>query len=237
MLHKDYTTKKEDEFMGERVQGHTLFRLSVFMVGLIIMSFGIVLLIVSDIGAAPWDVLHVGLNIRFGLTVGMWSIIVGIIILTISALLSKKVPQYGAFLNMTLVGVFIDLFMKLPFIQTPSHIISQYIMGIIGIIVIGIGMGIYISAQLGAGPRDSLMIALTSITGWKIQYVRLTMEIVVVIVGGLLGGPIHLGTILFGVLIGPIGGVTIPYFQNLVHSFIAKLDSKNNKYLKTSSFQ
>jgi len=222
--------------MGERVKGNTSFRLFVFMIGLLVMSFGIVLLIKSNIGAAPWDVLHVGLNIQFGLSIGTWSIIVGIFILALSAALNKKLPQYGALLNMTLVGVFIDLFMKLPFIQTPGNMIFQYLMGLIGIFVIGVGMGIYISANLGAGPRDSLMIALTSITGWKIQYVRTAMEVVVVIIGGLLGGPIHIGTIMFGGLIGPIGSITIPYFQKLVHSRIVKINTRK-QYMNTSSFQ
>lgn len=192
----------------------------IFLVGLLVMAFGLVLMIKADIGSAPWDVFHIGLYKQFGLTIGTWSIIVGFFILFIAGILSKSWPQLGAFLNMLLVGIFIDLYMMLPFIHTPNSFVGKIIMLIIGIIINGYGIGIYISAKCGAGPRDTLMLVLTSKTGWKVQHIRGVMEIVVLTLGFLLGGPVNVGTILFCFSIGPIVGFTLPQCELLVNKLL-----------------
>ena len=84
------------------------------------MSLGIVLIIVSDFGASPWDVLHVGLFYQLGLTIGTWSIMVGLFILGVSAIMMREWPKFGAYLNMIMVGIFIDMYMMLPFITEPE---------------------------------------------------------------------------------------------------------------------
>ncbi|WP_456278168.1 YczE/YyaS/YitT family protein [Bacillus sp. AK128] len=193
---------------------------SVFLVGLLVMAFGIVLMIRADIGSAPWDVFHIGLYKQFGLTIGTWSIIAGFFILFISSLLSKAWPQLGAFLNMLLLGVFIDLFMLLPFLQTPDSLIGKVFMLLIGILIIGYGIGLYISAKCGAGPRDSLMLVLTEKTGWKVQYIRGAMEIVVLTLGFLLDGPVFIGTILFCFSIGPVVSFTLPQCEKFVSKLL-----------------
>jgi uncharacterized membrane protein YczE len=193
----------------------------IFLVGLLVMSFGIVLMIRADIGSAPWDVFHIGLYKQFGLSIGTWSIIAGFFILFATSLLSKSWPQLGAFLNMLLVGIFIDLFMMIPFIQTPTSLIEKILMLLIGIIIIGYGIGLYISAKCGAGPRDMLMLELTQRTGWKVQYIRGAIEIVVLTLGFLLDGPIFVGTILFCFSIGPIVGITLPQCEKLVNKILA----------------
>ncbi|MBU7593227.1 YczE/YyaS/YitT family protein [Metabacillus halosaccharovorans] len=187
-----------------------------FMIGISVMSFGIVLMIKADLGSAPWDVLHIGLFEHFGLTIGTWSIIMGFFVLGSASLLTKSLPQTGAFLNMLLVGIFIDMYLLIPFLQTPDSLGFQIIMLIIGIVVIGYGMGLYIAADCGIGPRDSLMIALVKMTGMKIQWIRLLMEIVVLSFGWLLGGPVFIGTIIFCLTIGHVVGLTLPHCQRLV---------------------
>lgn len=179
------------------------------------MAFGFVLLIKSDLGATPWDVLHVGLYLQLGLTIGTWSIIVGVFILTATTILSKSWPKLGAFLNMLLVGIFIDLYMLLPFLKTPIHLVGQLVIAIVGIIIVGFGICLYISAQIGAGPRDSLMLAIRDKTGWKVQHVRSGLEIIVLITGWMLGGPIFIGTFLFAFTIGPIVGKAMPICERL----------------------
>ena len=156
-----------------------VIRWAAFFIGIAIMAFGIALTIKAELGIAPWDVLHIGLMLKFGLTVGSWSIIVGFFILTVSSLLVKRLPKLGAFLNMLFVGIFIDLFLYLPIIVTPAFFVGKLIMLIVGVIVCGMGMGIYISSDHGAGPRDSLMLALTELTKFKVQHVRLAMEVIV----------------------------------------------------------
>ena len=197
-----------------------LARWIIFMLGLIIMAFGIVLMIKADIGSAPWDVLHIGLFIQLGLTIGSWSIIVGFVVILLTSILMKEWPQVGTFLNMVLVGVFIDLFMLIPMLQTPPGFWGKLFMLALGIVIIGYGIGLYIAPKCGAGPRDSLMLALTTKTGWKVQYIRGAMEIVVLAVGWLLGGPVFLGTLIFTFGIGSIVGITLPQCQKLVDSIL-----------------
>jgi uncharacterized membrane protein YczE len=201
-------------------QPFSLAKWLVFLVGLLIMAFGIVLMIKADIGSAPWDVFHIGLYKHFGLSIGTWSIIVGFFVLFATSILSKSWPQLGAFFNMLLVGIFIDLFMMLPFLHTPDSLIGKILMLIIGIIIIGYGIGLYISAKCGAGPRDSLMLVLTERTGWKVQHIRGMMEIIVLSLGFLLDGPIFIGTILFCFSIGPIVGFTLPQCEKLVDKIV-----------------
>jgi uncharacterized protein len=210
-------------------------RFLVYLLGLLVMSLGIVLLIVADIGATPWDVLHVGLYYQLGLTIGSWSIIVGIFILAAAALISKEFPQAGAFLNMILIGLFIDAYLLLPFMHTPNGLAGKMAMFGFGIVVYCYGMGLYISAQLGAGPRDSLMIALTAKTGWKVRNVRALMEIAVLTVGWQMGGPVFWGTIVLSLAVGPIVGAALPQCQALTDRFLAKLKEKDiysNQMLK-----
>jgi uncharacterized protein len=206
----------------------SLLRIVIFFFGLLIMALGIVLLLKANLGATPWDVLHVGLYYQLGLTIGTWSILVGFIILGVAAIIAKKTPQIGAFLNMVLVGLFIDMYLLLPFLQTPSGFIGKVMMFIIGIIVMCYGMGFYISANLGAGPRDSLMIALTSRTGWKVRNIRGTMEIFVLFLGWLLGGPVSWGTLVISLIIGPLFGFAMPQCSAFTSFLLNKIKLHGN---------
>ncbi|MCG1022245.1 YczE/YyaS/YitT family protein [Sutcliffiella horikoshii] len=216
---------------GERSLGRKLFfaKWSIYFIGLLIMAFGIVLMIRANLGSAPWDVFHIGLFYQIGLTIGTWSIIVGFFILMISSIISKKLPQIGAFLNMLMVGIFIDLYLMVPQLHTPDTIMGKIAMLVLGIMIIGIGIGVYISSRCGAGPRDSLMISLTQVTGWKVQYIRLGMELVVLCLGWLLGGPIFIGTILFSLTIGSIVGLTLPACQKATDLILYKIQHRNDK--------
>ncbi|MEC2072138.1 YczE/YyaS/YitT family protein [Alkalihalophilus marmarensis] len=202
-------------------------RWAVFMVGLVIMSFGISMMIKADLGSAPWDVLHIGLTLQLGLTVGSWSIIMGFLIIGVTSFLTKEWPQLGAFINMVLVGVFIDIFLWL--LPAPEGFALKLAMLLLGIIIIGYGIGLYIAPKLGAGPRDSLMLALTLRTGWKVQWVRSSMEVIVLTAGWLLGGPVFIGTLLFCFGIGSVVGFTMPQCQRMVDILIER-GSKNENF-------
>ncbi|OLS36733.1 hypothetical protein BTR22_11090 [Alkalihalophilus pseudofirmus] len=197
------------------------------MVGLVIMSFGISMMIKADLGSAPWDVLHIGLTLQLGLTVGSWSIIMGFLIIGATSFLTKEWPQLGAFINMVLVGVFIDIFLWI--LPAPEGFVLKLAMLLLGIIIIGYGIGLYIAPKLGAGPRDSLMLALTLRTGWKVQWVRSSMEVIVLTAGWLLGGPVFIGTLLFCFGIGSVVGFTMPQCQRMVDILIER-GSKNENF-------
>jgi uncharacterized protein len=197
----------------------------IYFIGLLIMSLGIVLTIKADLGVSSWDVLHIGLYRQLGLTIGTWTILTGAIVLCVATLLTKKLPQLGAFINMLSIGVFIDLYLMMPFLKTPESFIGQLIMLMIGIIVLGYGMGLYISAKCGAGPRDSLMISLVEKTGKSITFIRGAIEMIVLGIGWFLGGPVYIGTIITTVTIGYVAGMMIPFCHNSTDRLLIKLSS------------
>nr|WP_156488340.1 YitT family protein [Fictibacillus phosphorivorans] len=205
-----------------------LFQWSVFFVGLFIMAFGIALMIKANLGSAPWDVLHIGLFSQFGLSIGTWSIIMGFFVILATSLLTKKMPQSGAFLNMVSVGLFIDFYLWLPFFHDPITWVGKWLFLIIGILILGFGIGLYISSECGAGPRDSLMLALTERSGMKVSNIRLFMELCVLFCGWMLKGPISFGTIIFCVTIGAIVGRTLPYCQKLVKFVLERSEQFEN---------
>lgn len=195
-----------------------IVQFTIFFIGIMMMSFGIVLTIQVDLGVSPWDVLHIGLYQQFGLSIGTWNIIVGIIILGTSAIILKSWPKPGAYFNLLFVGVFVDLFLLLPI--EPIYFWSKLLLLLVGIIIMAIGMGIYISAQFGTGPRDSLMMALHLKKGWKVPNVRLIMEVSVLMIGSLLGGPVHIGTIIISLTIGHVSGAAITYFYKVTNKIM-----------------
>lgn len=211
------------------------FRFFIFCIGLLIMAFGLDLLIIADLGVTPWDVLHIGLFKQIGLTIGSWSIIVGFFVLGISAIIMRKIPKIGAYLNMLLVGLFMDMFLHLLSNVEMTSIIEKIIVLILGIIINAIGMGIYISAQLGAGPRDSFMLAVTSKTGWKISHVRRGMEVIVLIIGWLCGGPVFIGTIIFVLSIGTLVGIALPLCQSFTNKFLKKFEKNREEINRGAS--
>ncbi|MGI2327808.1 YczE/YyaS/YitT family protein [Planococcus sp. YIM B11945] len=197
------------------------YRWLFFLVGLIVMALGFTLTIKGNkLGIGPWDVLHVGLYLNFGLTIGTWAIMAGLAIIVITAVATRKLPQIGTYLNMLLVGVFIDVFnFLIPNFQTLT---SQIIIFILGILLAGIGIGMYVAPKIGAGPRDSLMLFVVQKTGMSISVVRAGLEVLVALTGWLLGGPVGIGTIAVALITGRIVQFTLPYFENRLKNIIGK---------------
>lgn len=184
------------------------------------MSLGIAMVIEADLGSAPWDVLHIGLTEKVGLSVGSWTVILGFLLLLIAAIIQKELPKLGAWLNMLFVGVFVDIFLFI--LDTPTTLFFQMVMLIIGIVVMGFGIGVYISPRCGAGPRDSVMLAVTEKTNLSVATVRAIMEISVLIIGWLLGGPVFIGTVIYSVTIGHISGAAIKWCENRLYRRIER---------------
>ncbi|WP_228550213.1 YczE/YyaS/YitT family protein [Salinibacillus xinjiangensis] len=195
--------------MTDKQQDSIWIRWSFYIIGIMALAFGISLMIkAKDLGIGPWDVFHYGLYLQFGLTVGTWSILAGLVIVTISCVAMKMWPKIGTILNMVFVGVFIDIFLFI--LPDPGPIWMDILTLIVGLVVCGYGVGLYVAANLGAGPRDSLMLFLTEKFGWKVQWVRSGIEVFVLITGYLLGGPVGVGTIVASLALGPIVGYTLP---------------------------
>tara|TARA_B100001121_G_scaffold282589_1_gene276056 strand:- start:20 stop:667 length:648 start_codon:yes stop_codon:yes gene_type:complete len=168
--------------------------------GLTIFGLGEGLLIVSTAGASPWSVLAQGIAINLGLSIGTTTFLVSMIVLFFWIPLSQK-PGVGTILNAIIISVMIDLCIK--FAPIPESYVSQITMAIIAVFTVGIGGGIYLVANLGAGPRDGLMVGLQKKTNLPIALVRAFLEISVVSIGWYLGGTVGVGTLLFAFGIGP----------------------------------
>ncbi|MFP3390188.1 YczE/YyaS/YitT family protein [Brevibacillus sp. SIMBA_040] len=191
-------------------------RYSVFMLGLAVMGFGIAMMIEANVGVAPWDTLHIGLQKTFGLTIGMWSQIMGASIIIASYVIGKIKPTVGMFLNMIFFGLFIDLFMWLKWVPIGETIIERVVLFASGLLIYTFGTGMYISPRLGAGPRDSFMLALHERMGWGIGKVRVGIECTVTLFGFLLGGPVSVGTLVTALAIGPLIKQFIPLWERMM---------------------
>jgi uncharacterized membrane protein YczE len=174
--------------------------------GLVLFGVGIALMLQSGLGLPPWDVLHQGLAEEFGLSVGIWSIVISFVVLLLWRPLRERYG-IGTVLNAIIIGVVIDLASLA--IPQPESIVLDAVMVAAGIFLIGLASGMYIGANLGPGPRDGLMTAVAR-RGPSIRATRWGLEIVVLITGILLGGTFGVGTIAFALLIGPIVQFFLP---------------------------
>ena len=168
--------------------------------GLVLFGLGEGLLIVSAAGASPWSVFAQGIHINVGLSVGIITIIISVGVLILWLPLNQK-PGIGTILNALIIGIMIDVCIK--FVPTPEDYISQLFLAFLAVLTVGLGGGIYLVANLGAGPRDGLMIGLQKKTNLPIALVRAALEITVMSIGWYLGGTVGVGTLLFAFGIGP----------------------------------
>jgi uncharacterized protein len=213
------------------------FSLLRLMSGLFLFALGIIFTVNAHIGYAPWDVLHIGIASTIGLSIGTVSIILGIFLGLITVLLGEKIG-IGTILNMIFIGLFFDMIYALNIIPVANNILLGITMLIIGLFIIAFATYFYIGAALGAGPRDSLMVALNRITGIPIGVCRGIIELLVVFLGWTLGGMVGIGTVLaaFGI------GFCVQITFNLLKFDATKIKHETisytyRKYFKKEIFQ
>jgi uncharacterized membrane protein YczE len=176
-------------------------RLPGLLAGLLLFGASIAVMAQAGLGLGPWEAFHQGISRQTGLALGTVSILVGIPVLALWWPIGVR-PGLGTLLNLMLVGTATNL--ALPLLPAPSALLVRVAMMLAGVIGIGIASGIYLAADLGAGPRDGLMTGLHHRFGWPIFAVRTGLEVSVLIAGWLLGGTVGLGTLVFAFGIGPI---------------------------------
>ncbi len=177
----------------------------IFFIGNIIFALGITITIkVQHLGLHPWDVLSVGLYEKFGLSIGSWNIIVGILLVSVSLILDRTYVRVGTLFNVILIGSLIDLYLWLDFLPNPTYTWLDSITIIIGIVLMGIGGGIYNGAGIGSGPRDGFMLSISDKTGISIGKVRIITETLVLVIGWIIGGPVFIFTFIFTFIQSPI---------------------------------
>ena len=160
----------------------------------------------AELGMGPWDALHQGLAELSDTSIGLMNILTGILVLLAWFPLRER-PGLGTVLNVIIIGVVIDL--TLLWLETPAGLLPRVLMMLSGPLLFGVGSGFYLGAGLGSGPRDGVMTGLAR-RGWPVGVARTTIEVMVLVVGWLLGGTVGVGTVVFALGIGPLVHVVLP---------------------------
>lgn len=183
-------------------------RLPRLLLGIALLGIGIAMTLQARLGVSPYDVLHQGLAKRIGLSFGTVVIGVGVVILLLWIPLRQR-PGIGTVVNTLTVGLVIDLVLQV--LPEPDLLAARVVLLLGGVVVAALGMGLYIGAGLGPGPRDGLMTGIAA-KGYPLWAVRTALEITALLAGWALGGNVGVGTVVFAFSIGPLG-----------HFFLARL--------------
>lgn len=193
--------------------------------GLFLFATGLVANLNSGLGMSPWGVLTIGLTNHVSLTFGQVSQLVGLAVLAIGWALGFS-PGIGTLANMYFIGLFIDLIIAWGLIPVPNGLVLQFAMLLVSIALIGVGSYFYMRVRLGTGPRDGLMMGLVRRLDYPVAAVRGTLEVTVLAIGWLLGGPVGVGTVINAFTLGlsmqtafRLGG----YDKNAEHTNLLKL--------------
>lgn len=178
------------------------------VLGLVAFGTGISMMVKADLGLSPWMVFHQGVSVRSGLSLGTVTVLTGLVVLLLWVPLRER-WGVGTVLNVLIIGPVIDL--GLAVFPDVSGVAGWFYM-IGGVLVIGLGSGLYIGSALGPGPRDGVMTGLAR-RGMSIRVARTAMEVGVLAIGWLLGGVAGLGTLAFALLIGPSVQFFLPRFD------------------------
>lgn len=193
-----------------------IIRYSFFFLGLVCFGLGIAISVkVKHLGLHPWDVLNVAFAQQFGLSIGTWSILVGMALIIVSLFVSRKYINIGTFLNALLIGPILDFFLWLDVLPNPTHSWIDYLWLLTGILIIGMGGGLYVAADIGAGPRDGFMLSISDRTGLSVSKARIVVESVVLVIGFLLGGPVFIVTFFYTFILSPIFQLSLKVFAHL----------------------
>jgi uncharacterized membrane protein YczE len=173
----------------------------VIQIGFMLYGLALVLIIRADLGTGTWLVLEVALANLLGIKIGTMTVYMGFAVLIIALLLRERVG-WGTLGNILSIGPWLNLFLNV-FSTPKDNFALQVGMFLLGVLIQGIATAVYIGVDAGAGPRDSLMLAIHRVSGLSIRVARGSIEIIVVLIGWLLGGPLGFGTVAFALLIGP----------------------------------
>jgi uncharacterized membrane protein YczE len=182
-------------------------RLVQLYLGLVLYGFSMALLVRSQLGVMPWDVLHQGIARRVGLTLGTVTIIVGVIVLLLWIPLRER-PGLGTVSNVIVIGLAVDA--SVAVLPAVPDLWLRMVLVAAGVTLNGVATAAYIGVRMGSGPRDGLMTGFVRRTGGSVRIVRTVLEIAVVATGWLLGGTLGLATVLYALGIGPLVQVFLP---------------------------
>jgi|TARA_B100001142_G_scaffold314210_1_gene351459 hypothetical protein len=193
--------------------------LAILITGLWIFGTGDAIIVAAGLGVAPWTVLAQGIAEQINWTLGQTTFLVSVIVLLLWIPIKER-PGLGTILNAILIALAIDV--MLPYLPTPDIYILKVTQVFIGTIFVGIGSGLYLTANLGSGPRDGWMTGIQRISNISIAKVRASIEILVLLLGYYLGGTVGLGTVIFAFFIGHIVAICLQLTEKIDNFFIIK---------------
>jgi uncharacterized membrane protein YczE len=176
-------------------------RLPTLFFGLFLFAVGLLANLYSGLGMNPWGVLNLGIVNHTPLTYGQASQIIGLVVLLIGWGLGYP-PGFGTFMNMYIIGLFIDLINSWGIFPIPGNILERYLMLFFSVLILGVASFLYLKVQLGAGPRDGLMMGLVKTLDQPLSLVRSGLEVLICSLGYLLGAPVGIGTLITAITIG-----------------------------------
>ena len=189
-----------------------LRRVPQYLLGLATLAAGLAVMLEAGVGVGPWAVFHEGIAVRTSLTFGQALILVGVVVQAF-AWWAGESPGPGTVLNMLLVGPIVDVFLASGWVPTPDTLGLGLLQATVGVLLVGFGSGLYITARFGAGPRDGFVLAASRLSGATVRRVRTVLEIGVLAIGWVLGGTVGIGTVLFALAIGPAMQTAIRLFS------------------------
>jgi uncharacterized membrane protein YczE len=186
------------------VRGPLAARVASLLAGLALFAAGIVLLLESDLGLSPWDVLNQGVAEHTPLSFGTANVVISLCVLVVAWALGARIGP-GTVANAVLIGLLVDALLAFEAVESLSEapLSARVVFMLAGVLVIGVGTGLYIGAGMGAGPRDSLMLVSSRRTGVRVGVTRAALEIGATGAGFALGGTVGIGTLVFALGIGP----------------------------------
>ena len=196
--------------MNLRLNLATLQKFVRLWIGLFLYGLGLALMLRAAIGLSPWDVFAQGLSKTFGIRYGWASVIVSALVL-LAWIPLKQRWGIGTVLNGIFIGLFADFW--LPLVPQIEGYWLQLLVFLAGLVIVAVATGMYISAGLGSGPRDGLMIGTQRLLGWKFWKIRTMYEGTVLTIGWLLGGQVREGTLIFAICIGYLMQLSLQVFK------------------------
>ncbi|MEC2075326.1 YczE/YyaS/YitT family protein [Metabacillus fastidiosus] len=191
-------------------------RLFFYLVGIFIMGLGVALTIKANLGVGAWDALNVGLENTFGLTIGKWVIIVGVVLLFVNAIIVKGRPKFFAAITFVLIGFSIDFWMLQVFDELiPDSLATKFVILSFGIFMLAMGVAMYLQAEFPVNPIDNLMLSLHERFHFSLMKSRLIGELSALLIAFLLHGPIGIGTIIIALTVGPLIQLCNASFETL----------------------
>lgn len=205
-------------------------RITFYLVGILLLSFGISCSVNSQLGAAPMPSLQVGLQQNFGLTVGSWEFIMGAIFVTIMAVVRHSRPDLLAFFSSFLTGLGIDMWLYITKqVYIPNQLPGKIMFLCFGMIFIALGVSSYLQAKFSPAPPDGMILLLEEIWRLKRQNSRTLFSAMVVTLAFFFSGPIGIGTLIMVVSLGPI----VAFFYPRLEQLFLKVNNKNQTVIQT----